>query len=493
MEQLIETGLRLLATAWRKRWYALATAWLVCALGWTAVMLLPPNFEASAQLYVAADPVLTPLLRGIAINGNSEQEFNLLRQTLLSTPNLQHLIDREGLRAQGPGAREALVRQLRARVTVVPQSRNLFTIRYVGHDPRRAYNIIAGLVNIYVERASDHNQSDIDNAGKFLQSQIDYFHNQLKSLEARRAAFQAKYLELLPGSDGVSAVHASGARVRKLETELQDAEAEQALLSSELAKTKPLLSETQAAGGNAALAAALANLSRLRQQYTNSYPGVQAAERQVKALEHAPAGGGKSSYSVPVANPVYKALHLEILQTQTKILETTRALARAKVEHAKLTALARSAPGVEAKFINLNRNYGVLQKEYQDLISRREAMRIGAAANIDANQVQLQVINPPVLPRLPIGPNRRLFLVAVLVLGLGAGLGVSVLLGELEGRVSSEADLRGYGIPVIGQISDISPQAGVVMPALRIGIGGSLLLGVFGALFIATFIIGGLG
>ena len=151
MEQLIETALRLLATAWRKRWYALATAWLVCALGWTAVMLLPPNFEASAQLYVAADPVLTPLLRGIAINGNSEQEFNLLRQTLLSTPNLQHLIDREGLHAQGPGAREALVRRLRARVTVVPQSRNLFTIRYVGHDPRRAYNIIAGLVNIYAE------------------------------------------------------------------------------------------------------------------------------------------------------------------------------------------------------------------------------------------------------------------------------------------------------------------------------------------------------
>jgi hypothetical protein len=163
------------------------------------------------------------------------------------------------------------------------------------------------------------------------------------------------------------------------------------------------------------------------------------------------------------------------------------------VEHAKLTALARSAPGVEAKFINLNRNYGVLQKEYQDLISRREAMRIGAAANIDANQVQLQVINPPVLPRLPIGPNRRLFLVAVLVLGIGAGLGVGVLLGELEGRVRSEADLRGFGIPVIGQISDISPQSGVIMPALRIGIGGSLLLGVFGALFIATFIIGGLG
>jgi polysaccharide chain length determinant protein (PEP-CTERM system associated) len=493
MEPLINTAQRLLAAAWRKRLYVLATSWAVCLLGWTMVMLLPPNYEASAQLYVAADPVLTPLLRGIAINGNSEQEFNLLRETLLSTPNLQQLIEREGLRAQGPGAREALIRTLKSRVTVVPQSRNLFTIRYVGHDPHRAYTIIEGLVSIYVERATVHNQGDIDNAGKFLQSQITYFHDQLKTLESRRAAFQAKYLDLLPGVNGVSAVQSANQNVQKLESTLQDAKAEQNLLTEELAKTKPLLSSGQTAAGNPALAAALANLARLRQKYTNDYPGVQAAEREVQTLEHAPGSGGTSSYSLPVANPVYEALHLKLLQTQTAILTLTRELTRARAERIKLNALARSQPGIEAKFINLNRNYGVLQKEYQDLISRREAMRIGAAANIDANQVQLQVINPPVQPRLPIGPNRRLLLIAVLILGVGAGLGVGVVLGELEGRVQSEADLRTFGLPIIGHISDLSPTPSAAAPVMQLGIAGGLLLSVFGALFIATFMIGNLG
>lgn len=493
MEALLDTVLRLLAVAWRKRWIALAVTWIVCILGWAFVMMLPPKYEASAQLYVAADPVLTPLLRGIAINGNSEQEFNLLRETLLSTPNLQQLIQREGLHAQGAGAREALTRALRSRVSVKPQSRNLFTIHYVGHDPRRAYDIIEGLVNIYVERASVHNQGDIDNAGKFLQSQITYFHNQLKSLETRRAAFQAKYLDLLPGVNGVSAVEASSTRVRTIKTQLQDAKAEQALLTSELSKSRPLLSGTAAGGGNPALGAALARLAQLRQQYTNDYPGVQAAEAQVQSLEHGPSSGGKASYSLPVANPVYEALHLKLLQTQSAILTLTRQLARARGEHLKLKALARSQPGVAANYINLNRNYGVLQKEYQDLISRREAMRIGAAANIDANQVQLQVINPPVQPRLPIGPNRRLLLIAVLLIGVGAGLASGIILGEFEGRVQSEADLRSFGVPVIGHISDLTPSPSMAAPALRVGIGGALLLSVFSALFLATFVIGALG
>ena len=487
MEALINTAFRLLAAAWRKRWYAIATTWLICALGWTFAMLVPANFEVSSQLYVAADPVLTPLLRGIAINGNSQEEFNLLRETLLSPPNLRNLIAREGLGAGGPGYRESLVRSLQKRVTVDPQSRNLFTIRYVGHNPRRAYNIIEGLVNIYVERASTHNQGDIDNAGKFLQSQITYFHDQLKALEARRAAFQAKYLELLPAVNGVSAVQASNVRVRKLETELQDVMAEKMLLKAELAKTKPLLSGYAGGGGGSpALAAAQEHLAQLREQYTSNYPGVQAAQRQVQSLERASSGGSGASYSLPVANPVYEALHLKLLQSETAILTLTREQQRARADNLKLTKLARSQPGIEARFINLNRNYAVLQKEYQSLISRREAMRIGAAANIDANQVQLQVINPPLQPKIPIGPNRRLLLIVVLIIGIAAGLGVATILGELEGRVQSEADLRSFGLPVIGHISDVASTTRTSTPVMRVGISGALLLGLFGALFIAT-------
>ncbi len=41
-------------------------AWLVCGIGWVGVYLIPNQYELGARLYVDADAVLTPLLRGIA-------------------------------------------------------------------------------------------------------------------------------------------------------------------------------------------------------------------------------------------------------------------------------------------------------------------------------------------------------------------------------------------------------------------------------------------
>ena len=41
-------------------------AWLVCGIGWVGVYAIPAQFESSARLFVDADAVLTPLLRGLA-------------------------------------------------------------------------------------------------------------------------------------------------------------------------------------------------------------------------------------------------------------------------------------------------------------------------------------------------------------------------------------------------------------------------------------------
>ena len=56
-----------LSAAWRYRWPAVLFTWLVCALGWGLTFMIPNQYEASARLYVDADAVLTPLLRGLAV------------------------------------------------------------------------------------------------------------------------------------------------------------------------------------------------------------------------------------------------------------------------------------------------------------------------------------------------------------------------------------------------------------------------------------------
>lgn len=491
MDEILVLAHSIVRGAWRNRWHAVAIAWVVCIGGWIGVMRLPPHYQSNAQLYVAADPVLTPLLHGLAINGDSQEEFQLLQRTLLSDPNLSALLDKTGLglTVEGPGAREALIRKLRSKVEIDPQTDHLFTIRYDSPSPKRAYEVVQGLVNIYVERATVHNQGDMNNARVFLDSQIDYFHSQLETLEARRAQFQAKYLQLLPGANGVSALERARSQLRDLQGQLEDSVAARNIVRQQLDKTKPLLTGAAAvaSGGSAALQAAEAHLAELKQQYTDAYPGVIAAKRQVDALRHS--GGGSTSVSGvgrAVANPVYENLHLQLLNLETKIFSLRRQIKATNQQETALDTLARSQPGIEAKYINLNRNYSTLQTEYHDLIQRREAMRIGAAANVDANQIQLQIVNPPQVPRLPVGPNRPLLLAVVLVLGVGAGVSIAAVLAQMEGSFETIDDLRKLGLPVIGGVSDLRPRRNVAGAIIRVGGAAVLLFLVFGGFMIGS-------
>src|SRR5881398_4047281 len=77
---------------WRYKWLSLAVAWLVCAVGWPYVAIMPPKYEASTRVYLNADPVLTPLLHGLAVDDNPSRQVDYLQRTLLSRANLEQVI-----------------------------------------------------------------------------------------------------------------------------------------------------------------------------------------------------------------------------------------------------------------------------------------------------------------------------------------------------------------------------------------------------------------
>src|SRR5579863_7158778 len=96
---------------WRRRWYAVLVAWLVCLAGWSFVMRLPSEYEAKARVFVDTDSMLRPLLSGIAIDSNLLSQVDLMQRTLLSTPNLQkvsHAADLD-LGAQTPSESQGVV------------------------------------------------------------------------------------------------------------------------------------------------------------------------------------------------------------------------------------------------------------------------------------------------------------------------------------------------------------------------------------------------
>jgi len=469
MEALSTLLRRYAAGAWRHRWLALAFAWIVCVVGWVGVAFVPNQYESSARLYVDADAVLTPLLHGLALDSSTVTELEVLQNTLLSRPHLDNVIAGTDLDLKTSTAfdRERLRKRLAADIKITPQSRNLFTISYIDVEPKLAYDVVQKLITIFIESATGSNRSEMDNAQRFLVQQIASYEAKLREAEKRRADFRAKYVDLLPGENaGVSRLEQARSQVGTLQGQLQDALARRELLQSQLHTTQPLLvTESEAASGGSpnSLAAAEAHLRELRLRYTEQFPDVVAARRLVAMLKAHPdaaaaPAGGTSGRTRSMPNAVYEQLRIRLVDTEANVASLERQVAAAVADRDRLEALARTEPSLQAEYVNIDRDYNVLRQNYEELLARRESMHIAEAADDKADKVRLRIVDPPQVPRVPVGPNRMLLVSGVLLAGLGAAGGLAVFLMRLDKTFYTTQDLRSLGVPVLGGISLLRPR-----------------------------------
>ena len=139
---------------WRHRWLAVGTAWLVCMAGWIGVAFMPTKFESSARVYLNTDPLLTPLLHGLAADTNPSRHLDFMLRTLLSRPNLEQLIRLTDLDIgiRTPGEKEALLKRLATDLEVRPITQNLLILSCRDGDPVLAKNIVQSLLTIFAEK-----------------------------------------------------------------------------------------------------------------------------------------------------------------------------------------------------------------------------------------------------------------------------------------------------------------------------------------------------
>jgi polysaccharide chain length determinant protein (PEP-CTERM system associated) len=502
-----------LRTAWRRRWTGMFVAWLICSLGWTGTCLVPNQYESSARLYVDADAILTPLLRGLAADSAPTSQLDMLQRTLLSRPNLQKLISKTtlDLAVAGPADRERLLHRLASDIVVKTQTKNLFTIAYRDRSPRMAQEVVKTLLTIFVESATGANRADMENARRFLEHQISSYEQQLRAAEKRRAEFRTKYVDILPPEMNpdkpyTSAVETARAAMREIEGKLQDESNKRDALRQELANTPPMLVVEPGGPANAKGPPNLPGKSKLREaeeqlramllRDTEQHPDVIAQKRLIEALRSSPDGRAPSAPAADtgrpgdprrsVPNPVYDQLKVKLVDADA----AASSLQRQREETARLLdrleKAQREQPGLLAEYQNMDRDYSVLRKDYEELLGRLQSANLAQAADTQADKVKLQIIDPPDVPRLPASPNRTLLLSAVLFAGLAGGTAFTVLLGQLDRSFSTVEQLRELGLPVLGAISVLGqpPPMQRLTSMVRFSAAVLALIGVFGGLML---------
>ncbi len=464
MNEIYAEILRYAKAMWRYRWISLALAWAVSIAGWSIVIMLPDKYESQARIYVDTGSLLAPLLSGLTVRTDLDQEIMIMQRTLLSRPNLEQVMRMNDLdlTATTPGEVEALLANLASKISITAQTKNLFSISYSHTNPRQAQSVVQSLLTIFVENNLGQSRKDMESARGFIEKQIADYERQLQEAEQRRAEFMTKNALFL-GKAGTFAgkLEEDHEELRLAKMALQDAEIRRDELRRQLAAIPELIAFQQTGGVtiDSRIAAVEQSIDNLKLQYTEKHPDVVSQTRLLAALKEQKAQQG-SNVTSGMPNPLYENIKIKVLDTETNIASLLRRVSEAERRIEKDLELTQTAPRIEAELSDLNRDYSVLKGNYEQLLARRESARISQAQEASTSAVQFRVIDPPPLPIVASSPQRSILYALSLLAGLGVGGGVAFLMASLNDSFITSAQLSAtFGLPVLGRISIIRNAA----------------------------------
>jgi polysaccharide chain length determinant protein (PEP-CTERM system associated) len=467
---------------WNYRWLALIVAWVVAIFAVTIALRVPNQYEASARIYVDTQSILKPLMTGLAIQPNIDQQVSMLSRTLISRPNIEKLIRMADLDLKNDSKRqqEAQIEELMKVLEIKSTNRdNLYTLSYRDGDPDRAKRVVQSLVSIFVDSRLSASRSDADSAKVFINEQIKAYEAKLQLAETRLKDFRLRNLDLQNG-DGQDSATRMGELTNQLEQaklELREAEtardaARQQLAAEKLASTststQSLLQESALSVSTPEIDARIEvqkkNLDNLLQRFTDQHPEVVSARHLVKELEEQRRKDAAELRKTAMAAPTVNGVGNNSLAYQ----ELARMLASAEVQAASLRtrvneytarynqarAMLKTAPQIEAESAQLNRDYAINKKNYEDLVARRQSAAMSGDLDSASGVADFRLIDPPRVSPRPVSPNRLLLLPAAFLAALGAGLLIAFVASQLRPVFQRASDLRAkIDMPVLGVVS----------------------------------------
>lgn len=489
MDELLNQLITYLRGIWRRRWVGVGVAWLVGVIAAGVVLRMPDMYEATARVHVDTQSVLRPLLSGLAVQPNLDQQVNLMSRTLISRPNVERLIRMTDmdLKVTTPADREAMIESLQRTLKITGSGRdNLYSIAYRDSSPDQARRVVQSLLSIFVESSLGSTRKDTDTARRFIEEQIRQYEKRLEEAEGRLKDFRLKHMNTMgtDGRDYFARMSALAETLNNAKLELRAAEQSRDALKRELAGEEPVFLPETPAGTPGAPATELdaridaqkKTLDELLRRYTDQHPDVVGTRRLIDSLEEerkqelakraaaATASGQRPTIN---ANPVIQQLKIALAESEANVASLRAKVSELEARYAQLRAAARMQPELEAELAQLNRDYDIQKKQYEGLVARRESAAISGSMDATAGVADFRVIDPPIVAPKPVAPNRSLLLLGALVAALGAGIAASLLVSQIFPTLYDTRRLRELsGRPVLGTVTLLA-NPGVVKKRRR--------------------------
>ena len=504
MEELTTQLFVYLKGVWKYRWIAVTAAWIVAVAGWVIVYKLPDDYQASARIYVDTQNVLKPLMAGMTISPDLQQQVSIMSRTLISRPNVERVVRMVDLdiKAKDLKDQEKLVKGLMDNIKLGAAGRdNLFTIHYNNQNPKLAKDVVQSLLTIFVEGGLGDKQ-DSSSAIRFIDEQIRSYEEKLVVGENNLKAFKQKNIGMMPqqGNDYYAQLSLALEDLNKTKLELREAEHARDAIRRQITGDDPVLMVDQSDSASSIVNVELdsridllnKNLDALRLNFTELHPDIISTKRLVAQLEERkkeeaklvkPSADPGKNYS-----PMLQQLKVALAEAEADVASMRARVEEYASRYDRLKSLSNAVPQVEAELAQLNRDYQVNKSNYEKLLERRESAKISGELGSAADLMSFRIIDPPTVSDLPVGPDRTKLFSIVFLGSLLVAIGIAFVISQIRPTFHSQASLREItGRPILGSIPMIWTDQEKIKRKKRLyafGLSLLSLLGLYGALMI---------
>jgi uncharacterized protein involved in exopolysaccharide biosynthesis len=424
--------------------------------------------------------------------------FGLYQSALATTPrselinSLRNKIDLEVLSAD-------FVSSKQTRNSNQPQATIAFTVSYSDRNPRVAQQVASRLTDLYLAENVQTRTEKAAGTTEFLAQQSDKLYQDVQETEKRLTEFKTKNSGTLPEQidTNMRILEQLQSSLLQNRSTLEQLTEKRSFLQGQLGQISPYVPMT--AGGMPAtpqaqlmalelqyidlsakygpkhpsvvhlekqidtlkaqvgtsdepsatqgrLSQLQAQLSEALQRYGEKHPTVQKLRKQIEDLQaemaKEPSVSMISAPKGPPDNPMYIQMQNQLGETNAQMqgLQMETQALQAKVDQMQERVLQTQA--LSGDYNSLQQQYEAAVKRYQDFKDKEADAQVAQSMEQQSKSETFSVIQAPEYPDLPIKPNRKLLLMAGVVLSTLLAAAAMLALEMLDSKVYEPRGLQ---------------------------------------------------
>jgi polysaccharide biosynthesis transport protein len=468
----------------KRKYISLSVALAVLSIFTWGSFIWPKTYQAVSTVAVEKSSLIDPLIKGVGVSSNMEGVLGNLKNNITSRNIVERVMKKLDLDSNANNASryESAIEEIRNNLNItVMQSGGrqadsgtaLFTISYTGKDPKNVRDIVNSLVSEYIEENMGHRTTDATGAYDFIKNQLLEYKTKVEESDKAVREFREKHPRMVPQNEPALLGKIDGLQTSRMESEIRLKEQlrKRENLQKQLSGEKELTVAFVTRDGTPQSRIDYLNnqLMTLQAKFTENYPEVIKVKREIEDLKRQLAQGktlkSESSGSETSAiNPIYQQLREELARTDTEVDSLKARIAELSRQQGKFDGLLGQMPKEQEEWSKLQRDKNVYQKIYDDLLGKLENAKVSKDLEVTNKTGAFRVVDPAILPPLPVKPNRVIMILLGFVFGIVSGFGAVLGLEYLKPTFKDEGSIESLlKMPVLASIPRMSTEEDILL------------------------------